>query len=183
MKRIVLLSLTLVMLLTAFSVSAGATTPTDVAGEMMYMARFKVHDDSGAGVPPTDPDDTRPPCIRMAGGNTFGETYEDAVLSGGMSGTSTDDCRVVIHRSGAWFYTSISSFQGIVDGREGTLQISLVGTRPSGDAEWEGSWVILGGDGELAALHGQGTWSGYGAPDVWVWGSVYYEGQVHFDPE
>ena len=74
MKRIVLLSLTLVMLLTAFSASAGATTPTDVAGEMMYMARFKVYDDSGACVPPTGPDDDRLPCIRMAGGNTFGET-------------------------------------------------------------------------------------------------------------
>jgi hypothetical protein len=183
MKRMVLLSLALVVLLIAFPVSAGAKTPTDVAGEMTYMARFKVHNDSGECVPPTGPGDLREPCIRMAGGNTFGETYEEATLTGGMSGSSTADCRVVIHRSGSWFYTSISSFHGTVDGREGSLQISMVGTRPSGEAEWEGSWVILGGDGDLAALHGQGTWSGYGAPGVWVWGTVAYEGQVHFDPD
>ena len=75
------------------------------------------------------------------------------------------------------------SFDGEVDGREGALQISMVGTRPSEEAEWDSKWVILAGDGELAALPGQGTWPGDGAPGVWVRGTVAYEGQVHFDPE
>jgi hypothetical protein len=183
MKRMVLVSLALVMLLTAFSIPAQATPPTEVAGEITYMARFKVHDDSGECVPPDGPEDPRPPCIRMADDNTFAETFEDALWTGGFVGASTDDCKVVIHSSGAWSYKAIASFQGTVEGHEGTLQVSMTGSRPSGDPEWRGRWVILGGDGDLAALHGQGTWSGAGAPGVWVWGKISYAGQIHFDPD
>jgi hypothetical protein len=183
MKKMALSLLTLVVLLTAFSALAHATLPTEVAGELSYMARFKVHDDSGQCVPPDDPEDPRTPCIRMADGNTFAETYEDAVWTGGFAGVTTDDCRVVIHSSGAWSYKAIASFQGTVGDREGTLQIAMDGKRPSGDAEWQGRWMILDGDGELATLHGQGTWSGFGAPDVWVWGDISYEGKIHFDPD
>ncbi len=183
MKKMTVGLLTLVMLLSAFSVLAHATPPTEVAGELRYMARFKVYDDSGQCVPPDGPEDPRPPCIRMADGNMFAETFEDAVWGGAFVGVTTDDCKVVIHSSGAWFYKAIASFQGTVDGREGTLQMSMAGSRPSGDAEWQGRWVILGGDGELATLRGQGTWSGFGAPDVWVWGDISYEGKIHFDPD
>ena len=40
---------------------------------------------------------------------------------------------------------------------------------------YTGTWVIIGGTGELANLHGQGTVSG---PKT----AVGYSGQVHFDP-
>ena len=178
-----LVLLTLITFLTAFSALAHATPPTEVAGELRYMARFKVYDDSGQCVPPDGPEDPRTPCIRMADGNTFAETYEDAEWMGGFAGVTTDDCRVVIHSSGAWSYKAIASFQGIVGGREGTLQIAMAGARPSGDAEWQGGWVILDGGGELATLHGRGTWWGLGAPGVWVSGDISYKGTIHFDPD
>jgi hypothetical protein len=165
------------------AVHATPPTATEVSGTITYMARFKVYDDSGECVPPDGSEDQRLPCIKMADGNLFAETFEEATYTGGLAGASTNDCKVVIHSSGAWFYKAISSFQGIVDGRDGTLQISMIGSRLSADAEWQGSWVILGGDGKLATLRGQGTWAGPGAPDVWVWGDVYYEGQIHFEPD
>jgi hypothetical protein len=41
-----------------------------------------------------------------------------------------------------------------------------------------GHWRILKGTGELANLHGQGTWAAVTPPLVYS-----YEGQVHFDPQ
>jgi hypothetical protein len=72
-----------------------------------------------------------------------------------------------------------SDFEGTVMGKEGTLVIQLVGWRYL-PGDWYGQWVIISGTGELANLHGQGTWGGPGfgdpGPDIW------YSGQIHFSP-
>jgi hypothetical protein len=70
-------------------------------------------------------------------------------------------------------------FTGTVDGKSGTFTMLLKAkftyptiTYPS----LEGTWVIISGTGELANLHGQGTW----------WNNagqiLGYAGQIHFDP-
>lgn len=41
----------------------------------------------------------------------------------------------------------------------------------------QGTWVIIGGTGDLAGVHGQGTW--WHTKGV---SGLQYEGQVHFDP-
>jgi hypothetical protein len=55
---------------------------------------------------------------------------------------------------------------------EGELVISGMGNSQGA----HGNWRIIGGTGELANIHGEGTWEGT------VPGGVAYEGYVHFDP-
>ena len=69
-----------------------------------------------------------------------------------------------------------------VDGKTGSLVMSVVGTRPDGTSDWEGKWTIDSRTSDLAALRGHGTWWGPGAPVPEVWGDIWYEkGNLHFD--
>jgi len=120
--------------------------------------------------------------VREAGCNTFLKTLEDGLWTGTFDGISTEDGTVVIHCSGAWSFNAIVSFEGSVAGRNGTLTMSVVGSRPDGSADWEGKYVILSGTGELDNLRGQGIWWGPGAPAPGVWGDIEYEGSYHFEP-
>ena len=65
---------------------------------------------------------------------------------------------------------------------QGTLVMSVEGSAPDAVSDWHGRWVILRGTDELATLRGQGTWWGPGAPDVGLWGDIYYGGEIHFEP-
>jgi hypothetical protein len=55
---------------------------------------------------------------------------------------------------------------------EGELVISGMGNSQGA----HGNWRIIGGTGELANIHGEGTWEGTDP------GGVAYEGYVHFEP-
>ena len=71
------------------------------------------------------------------------------------------------------------TFTGTVLGYAGTLVMRLEsrGTLPATTPYTTmGTWVIISGTGELANLHGQGTWWNLGL------GQFEYEGQIHFDP-
>jgi hypothetical protein len=118
----------------------------------------------------------------MSGCNTFAQTFEDGLWTGTFDGISTEYGNVTIHCNGAWSFRSIVSFVGSVDGKEGTFEMSVVGSRPDGLADWEGKFVILSGTGELANLRGQGIWWGPGSPGPGLWGDIYYEGNYHFEP-
>jgi hypothetical protein len=121
--------------------------------------------------------------VKEAGCNTFLTTFENGLWTGTFEGKSTEDGKVVIHCNGAWSFNAIVTFSELtVDGKSGTLKMSVVGTRPDGLADWQGKSVILSGTGELANLRGQGTWWGPGAPAPEVWGDIYYEGNYHFEP-
>ncbi len=121
--------------------------------------------------------------VREAGCNTFVTTFENGIWTGTFDGTSTEDGQVVIHCSGAWSFKAIVTFHEVtVDGKSGTLEMSVVGGRPDATSDWEGKWVILGGTGEVSSLRGQGTWWGPGAQGVGTWGDIYYAGNVHFEP-
>jgi len=118
-----------------------------------------------------------------AGCNTFLTTFENGMWTGTFEGASTEDGKVVIYCSGAWSFNAIVSFSEVsVNGKEGTLKMSVVGSTPDAFTDWEGKWVIISGTGELANLRGQGIWWGPGAPDVGLWGDIYYSGDVHFEP-
>lgn len=73
---------------------------------------------------------------------------------------------------------AVTLFTGSVLGRSGTLTIRIQATiRPVEGVV--GTWTILGGTGELADLHGQGSVTAGPALPVVI---VDYSGQVHFDP-
>jgi hypothetical protein len=129
---------------------------------------------------------------KMSDGNVFLNTWEEGIWSGGIEGESHDEpCRVVIHGADSFpptsfdfrWYTGISTFEECtVDGKTGGLVIRLVGKAKFGEI-WHGEWVILRGTGELEGIHGQGTWSGPGAPGLGQWGYVDYEGWIHFESD
>ena len=102
---------------------------------------------------------------------------------GTFVGTSREEGKVMIHRSGFWSFNGLVFFDAVtVDGKSGTLVMSAVGKRADVFTDWQGKWVILSGTGDLASLRGQGTWWGPGAPDVGQWGDIYYSGKTHFEP-
>lgn len=74
------------------------------------------------------------------------------------------------------FYRGNVTFTGTVHGKSGTLEILFIGTSPGELDDWNGTWRILSGTGELANLHGKGVFWANGLMDV------HYEGQIHFDP-
>lgn len=162
-KLIVLLSLFVLLVALMPAAPAAAGDRVEVSGTTSYTPHL-------VGIP------------RVAGGNTFLTTTEDAEWVGSFVGTSFDECKVIVHRSGMWTYTATAYFHGSVEGQEGELIMRMNGRRPDGDADWTGNWVILRGSEDLANLRGEGTFAGPGAEDFEVSGSIEYEGHIHFDP-
>ncbi len=121
--------------------------------------------------------------VEQAGCNTILTTFENGIWTGTFEGISTEDGKVVIHCNGKWYFNAIVTFSELtVDGKSGTLKMSVEGTRPAADTDWVGKSVILSGTDELANLRGQGTWWGPGASGPGTWGDIYYEGNYHFEP-
>ena len=162
MKKMWLTLLTVVVALSALLISAQAGPPDTAEGLWQYQPFIE--------------------SARTAGCNMFLDTFENGIWSGTFEGTSTEDGKVVIHCSGSWSFNAIVSYVGSVNGQSGTLVMSVQGSRPDAFSDWHGGWVILRGTEELATLRGQGTWSGPGSPGEGIWGDIYYEGSVHFEP-
>jgi hypothetical protein len=89
----------------------------------------------------------------------------------------------VIDSSGPWYYWGTIPFESAtVKGKTGGLMISAYGSRPNATAEWDGTWVITSGKGDLAGIRGEGTWEGPGwLGDPLVRGVLYYSGKIHLD--
>jgi hypothetical protein len=121
--------------------------------------------------------------FRTAGNNTFAHGTEVSTFTGTLVGTSDDDFVVVCHQKGPESFMNFVKitidFTGEVDGRVGGLTMKATGKQdsttcdPSG-AIWFGKWVIVGGTGELADLHGNGAWTG---PSF----DLDYTGKIHFN--
>jgi hypothetical protein len=181
-KKMLVALVTVVVLLSVLPISASAHPPTPVEGVWEYLPYIKVENDSGECVRPEE-GDTRPPCVKVAGGNQFLQTVEDGWWTGDFEGTSEDHGIVTVHRSGRFNFNAIVYFEGTVHDGYGTLEMSVAGTKADAIADWQGEWVILRGTGELASLRGQGTWWGPGWLQIPnVPGIIYYDGQVHFEP-
>ena len=138
---------------------ASAGPPQDAAGEWKYL--------------PTLVD------FKQAGPNLFLYGTDVGTWTGTFDGESTEDFVVVCHpKAGFSFYKGTIEFTGTVDGQEGTLTIKTNGKQESDTCDpspaiWHGRWVIIGGTGDLADLHGNGTFTG---PSL----DLDYEGQIHF---
>ncbi len=114
---------------------------------------------------------------KVAGGNTFKYGEETGTWTGTFVGTSFDFFELVVHPSGYVTCQGQISFTGTVNGdKTGTMVILFVGKKNLDIGLWSGKWVILGGTGDLAYLHGQGTWEG---PSF----NLDYSGQIHFEPD
>jgi hypothetical protein len=115
---------------------------------------------------------------READGNVFIYAKEWEVWVGSFKGTAESVFRVEMFSAGFWNVWLRSTFAGWVNGEYGELTIQLVGKKPAA-GDWYGQWVILSGTGDLANLHGHGTWwgPGFGAagPDI------FYAGNMHFN--
>jgi hypothetical protein len=164
MKKSLLMLLVVCILLPAASMTAHATPPVDVSGNLDYW--FEV---TG---------------MREADGNTFLYATEHEDWQGDLAGTGDSEFRVGMFAAGFWNVWLRCEFSGTVDGKEGSLEIQFVGKKPL-DGDWHGQWVILSGSGDLANAHGRRTWWGPGYrsddkdPDD---PDCYYSGQIHFDP-
>jgi hypothetical protein len=149
-----------------------------------YLPVDKVRDESGRCVKPEE-GDTRPLCVREVGGKTFVQVYSDGRWQGIFEGTDEEHGMVIIHPSGRIYYWGINSFEGSVNGNEGTLKMFVYGwLLPEPPLEWQGKWVILRGAGDLEDLRGRGTWWGPGwQGDPNVWGVLEYDGKIRFDDD
>jgi len=160
-----LLAVCVVTLLPTLSMPVYATKPILVEGYFDYV--FEITD------------------MRPADGNLFIYATEDEYWKGSFEGTAKSVFRVEMFSSGFWNVWLRSTFTGTVNGESGTLVIQLVGKRPMEPepGNWHGQWVIISGTGDLANLHGQGTWwgPGYEGPEIPGERPDIYYGQIHFD--
>jgi len=181
MKKIVFLIAAVILLISMTILPAFATTPSAVSGTFI-----------GLTYPVYGP-------IRIAGANVITSlTSTGQFNSGPMIGTYEDYTNVALHfgdpetvktlPANPMTWRSIPSFAvwhiertftGTVEGKPGTLTMHMeakIGYPTVTYPSLEGTWVIISGTGDLANLHGQGTW----------WNSpgqvLVYEGQMHFDP-
>jgi hypothetical protein len=160
-KSRLFITLLIVILLFILAVPAQAGPPDNAGGRWWYLPFI---------------DD-----MKQAGCNTFITSSEIGEWTGTFVGDSTESGKVVAHCTGQLSFNATVTFDEVtVDGKQGGLVMSVNGTKPAG-SEWVGGWVILSGTGDLANLHGQGTWWGPGAPGWEQWGYVDYAGKYHFE--
>lgn len=156
-----LFALLVIFLLMVLVVPAQAGPPENASGTWWY---FPIIDD-----------------VRVAGCNTFIDSFEIGEWTGSFAGDSTELGKVVAYCNGHLSFNATVTFVEVtIAGKQGGLVMSVAGTLPVG-SEWTGSWVILSGTGELENLRGQGAWWGPGAPDWEQWGYVDYAGNYHFE--
>jgi len=111
-----------------------------------------------------------------AGGNTIITREATQTWTGDITGTAEVSQRLVQHPNGEFTSQSISTCICTVDGVTGILYVNTQGHSDPNAAIFLGRWTIVGGEGDLAGLHGQGTVTQVPpAPNL-------YEGEVHFQP-
>lgn len=162
-----LITVLMVALLSALSVSAHAGPPENAEGLWQYIPTIEG--------------------VRVADGNTFIYITEVSKWTGTFEGESMEVGTVVQHSAGFVSFEGIVSFVGSVGGKSGTLEMRVVGKKPDRlpGTEWDGKWTILNGTGGLATLRGHGTWRGPGwsPANPTEWGNIPYAGEIHFDPK
>jgi hypothetical protein len=113
--------------------------------------------------------------VRQADGNTFISQIVSVVYAGDVAGPVTEQIDLVIHPDGSVNFKGTDVCACMVAGRSGTIALPFSGTGDS-SGFLTGRFTIGRGTGELANLHGVGTFqSSNGAT-----GS--FSGVYHFDP-
>jgi len=111
--------------------------------------------------------------VKFPGNNIIFEHTGAGAWDGDISGTTFGVHRWVAHANGitnVHVELTFSSVTVMGEPKSGTLYMLFLG-KITGPGIGEGTWRIIGGTGELANLHGCGTWS-----------PGQYQGQIHFDP-
>jgi hypothetical protein len=112
---------------------------------------------------------------RSADGNTIVTQIQKFNDTGVISGTETDTVTFTFHADGTFTLRADVAFTGTVAGRPGTLAQRFQGTGTP--VSFQGQIETLGGTGDLANLHGEGTFQG--SPTTGVGTYVFH---YHFDP-
>ncbi len=134
---------------------------------------------------------TRLSVDKTAGDNIFSTYRGDSTWTGGLSCPTGNGHGIqsrIAHFAGdpssipapALLYINLkveSTFtSATIDGKTGGLTLRLNGiSYPDGSSV--GTWHIVEGTGDLANIHGEGTWGKAAGP-----GQTLYSGIVHFDP-
>lgn len=166
MLKKLLVLLTAIMVVSLLSITASASPPEDAEGVWSYLPNldeFIIY--------------------KVADGNQFMTFGEQGSWTGTISGASYDYGSGVIHANGSWAFKGMAILDSAtVDGRTGSLEIKLNGSRPDAESNWVGQWVLIGGSLHEAGLRGQGTFDGPGWQGIpGEWGLIPYEGRVHFE--
>ena len=111
---------------------------------------------------------------RSADGVTLFDFIEHDALAGTFSGTTVIDGSCVVKQSGDSVCRGSETFTGTVDGASGTVTFSDV-IRIDASGVANGAFTIVGGTGDLADLHGHGTFTSSG-------GLGTYSGRLVFAP-
>lgn len=121
-----------------------------------------------------------------AGDKAFASTVETGDWTGTFTGVSKDYGTIVFHPSGPTLFIGTVTFDSVeVDGASGGLEMDVVGDRHDPSSDWDGTWRITGGTGELEALQGHGDWWGPGwQGDPAACGVIYYSvDDIDFDDD
>jgi hypothetical protein len=173
MRKKLFVLVALIMVLAAVAIPASAGPPGEAAGDWEYLPTSMT--------------------FEFVGGNTVVYIVDEGHWTGTFDGSPGEDYAVsvetgvtVVHPSGHAVYKGSVLFESVtVNGRTGGLEMRVNGRTPSfGSVDWEGMWVIIGGEGELEGLHGEGKWwgPGYNLDYPEEWGEIHYGGNVHFEP-
>ena len=164
MNKKIFVSLVVIMVIFAMSIPAFAGPPEEASGKWYYRP-------------------SQPPDVMVAGGNQHMTLADEGYWEGTFEGFSTDYGFAIIHSRGHWTYKGWVLLDPVtVDGKTGSLEMRVNGSRPDMFSEWTGMWVITGGTGELENLRGQGKWWGPGwLGDPLVYGEIPYSGKYHFE--
>ncbi len=112
---------------------------------------------------------------QQAGQNTLYNLTQQEVDDGDLTGSFTDEETSTSHPD------NTSTFSGratcTVAGKSGTLMYSFTGTSAA-DGSFKGQVFDFQGTGDLANLHGQGTFQGQGSNGTY---QGIYSDQLHFD--
>jgi len=120
--------------------------------------------------------------MKLANDNMFLYCTDEGDWAGDFVGTSFEEYVAVLHGFEGFFvyetgfYKGNATFDGVVEGRAGTLEILFVGKSTGDINDWTGTWRIISGTGELENLHGTGTFYNNGPLDI------HLDGQIHFEP-
>jgi hypothetical protein len=93
---------------------------------------------------------------------------ETDLLTGTLTGTSVLEGSCAVPPTGAASCHALETFTGTVDGRAGTAQFWNVFEVDVVTGSFSGRFTALGGTGDLANLHGQGTFEGTGTTGTYA---------------
>jgi Protein of unknown function (DUF3224) len=108
------------------------------------------------------------------GSNKISRITQQSVIYGGITGSFRNEEIFTLYPDNTGAFSGSITCTCTVAGKSGTLIWSITGTQAA-DGSFQGQFFDLHGTGDLAKLHGQGTFQGQED-------HLTYSSQLHFDP-